>query len=141
MLLQLVKRFQMVVAQSHQQPPRPPASDTPSDMAHTVADAAVPLLPNSRSFGTLLCHGNPLRIGIKWVLCVSVVAANEDVVLLELQDVSKLSSPCIPNPDLLMTGNIMGRIRAGTSILSTVSAFCDAVMDILPPYNRGMVYR
>jgi hypothetical protein len=114
-----------------------------TNAGHTIGNTAqlLPPLPNSRSFGMLLCRGTPLHIGSKWVLCVSVVAANEGVVLLEFEDVSNLSPPLIPNPDVLMTGNIIGRIRVGNSIQGTVSAFCDAVMDTMPLYDRGMVYR
>ncbi|KAG5186174.1 hypothetical protein JKP88DRAFT_276511 [Tribonema minus] len=130
---QLIKRFQVFAQQQQDASPR------------GTLDEASPAACGAKSFGALrmLCKGTPLSVCADgtWSLCCSVVAANEGVFLLELEDAQRSIATSIPNADVLLCGDIMGRVRAGTSILSTAAAFCDAVMDVLPLYDRGMVYR
>jgi light-regulated signal transduction histidine kinase (bacteriophytochrome) len=76
------------------------------------------------------------------LLCCSVTGCSNppDTYILEMETISDPSF-ALPNNHILQSGDIVGRIRAGASPEAVSAAFCDAAMEILSDYDRGMVYR
>jgi light-regulated signal transduction histidine kinase (bacteriophytochrome) len=90
----------------------------------------------------LLCKGIKIRFQNQTICCSVVESKNLSnwfiVEFEELQD--DLDMNC-PNKKIMLAGNILGKIRATTTVESSIAAFVDSVMELLPIYDRGMVYR
>ena len=104
--------------------------------------------PRSRRFQLLPVLGHCETVqGNRLVICSVVECKNrKDSYILEFEEdeeealvSDRLES--IPNTRILQSGDTIARIRSATSIETVTAAFIDSIMDILPYYDRGMVYR
>jgi light-regulated signal transduction histidine kinase (bacteriophytochrome)/CheY-like chemotaxis protein len=94
-----------------------------------------------RNFALLSINSAQLVVKESLLCCSVVGCINKDVYLLEFEEVLKPVGDSIPNHQILQSGDIVGRIRAGDSPESVTTTFCDAIMEILTDYDRGMVYK
>eukprot|EP01031_Cornospumella_fuschlensis_P024618 gene24618-29745_t len=77
---------------------------------------------------------------MKLFCCVVVGCGTQYTCLIEFEEV-KDYVVAIPNFRMLHAGDIVGRLRASDSIPSVTWTFLSSVMEKLPHYDRGMIYR
>lgn len=105
------------------------------------------VVPN-RNFAMLqmLCKGAIISTSQSAVqVCCSVVGCSKkNTFILELEEIEEaLLSEIVtlPGTNILCVGDIVGRVRSAESMSAALSIFCDAVLETLPGFDRGMVYR
>lgn len=96
----------------------------------------------SRNY-TLLHIPNQHKNSIKTCICCSaVITSDPNIYIIELEEVTEqIQKKIFPNTEILLSGDMVERFRICRSTQEIVSEFCDSCLDMIPGYDRGMVYQ